>query len=50
MNDSSKLKLKYNSDSIEIPFPNSYEELKKIFIDTFKIDENKQKLFYISFI
>ena len=50
MNDSPKLKLKYNSESIEITSPDSYEELKKIFIDSFKIDEKGQQLFYISYI
>ena len=31
MIDSSKLILKYNTESIEISFPNNYEELIKIF-------------------
>ena len=50
MIDSSKLILKYNTESIEISFPNNYEELIKIFIDSFKIVESNQEQFYISFI
>ena len=50
MIDSSKLILKYNTESIEISFPNNYEELIKIFIYSFKIVESNQEQFYISFI
>ena len=39
----------FSSESIEIPMPNTYQELFNIFINKFKIEENSQKLFNITY-
>ena len=44
-----KLILSYLSQSIEIPLPKDYEELLKVFIKEFKIDEKKRKLLHLQY-
>ena len=44
-----KLKILFSSESIEIPVPNTYQELFNIFINKFKIEENSQKLLNITY-